>query len=450
MKNMKFKTRLIACFAIVIILTGLVAFAGINTLTTVRKENVSNSYVQNAEMFMCALVFVAIVITLIMATSLLKDVQRNMKMLSTAATDIAAGRVDVELQKFREDEFGELVDDFQKIVDTIKYQAEVAGHLSEGDLTVDVKVKGDQDVLGNAFESIFKENNQMLSGIRDSSIQLSMGAEQVSDASQALAQGSTQQASAIEEVTASITEIAERTKRNAEEANQANESVHSMKNEAMQSDSHMKDMIGAMTEINESSENISKIIKVIDDIAFQTNILALNAAVEAARAGVHGKGFAVVAEEVRNLAGKSASAASETAEMIEDSIKRVEHGSKLAEGTAASLNEILGEVDNIVSLINSIAVASNDQATAVSQIDQAISQVSQVVQTNSATSEECAAASEQLSNQAMSLRTMIGQYKLKTSASDAANAVMQQDMGRSDKSEENERIISLDGDFGKY
>ncbi len=447
MKNMKLKTRLIGCFAIVIFLTGLVAFAGINTLTTVRKKNVSNTYVQNAEMFMCGLVFVAIVITLFMATSLLKDIQRNMKMLSTAAMEIADGRVDVELQKFRDDEFGELVDDFKKIVDTIKYQAEVAGHLSQGDLDLDVKVKGDQDVLGNAFDSIIRENNQMLSGIRDSSIQLTMGAEQVSDASQALAQGSTEQASAIEEVTASITEIAERTKRNAEEANQANESVHSMKNEAMQSDGHMKDMIGAMTEINESSENISKIIKVIDDIAFQTNILALNAAVEAARAGVHGKGFAVVAEEVRNLAGKSASAASETAEMIEDSIKKVEHGSKLAEGTAASLTEILGEVDHIVSLINSIAVASNDQATAVSQIDQAISQVSQVVQTNSATSEECAAASEQLSNQAMSLRTMIGQYKLKGGDSNIAPL---QDSAMGDKSDENERIISLDGEFGKY
>lgn len=447
MKNMKFRTRLISCFAVVIFLTGFVAFSGITTLTTVRKNNMPESYVRNAELFMCGLVFVAIVITLFMAASLLKDFQSNIKMLSKAAMEIAEGRVDVEIHKNRNDEFGAFVDDFQKVVDTIKYQAEIAGHISKGDLDIDVKSKGDQDVLGNALDSIVRENNQMLSGIRDSSIQLTMGAEQVSDASQALAQGSTEQASAIEEVTASITEIAERTKRNAEEANQANESVHSMKNEAMQSDGHMKDMIGAMTEINESSENISKIIKVIDDIAFQTNILALNAAVEAARAGVHGKGFAVVAEEVRNLAGKSASAASETAEMIEDSIKKVEHGSKLAEGTAASLTEILGEVDNIVTLINSIAVASNDQATAVSQIDQAISQVSQVVQTNSATSEECAAASEQLSNQAMSLRTMIGQYKLKGGDSNIAPL---QDSSMGDKSEENERIISLDGEFGKY
>lgn len=449
MKNMKLKTRLIGCFVIIIILTALVALTGVTSLKSVRTKQVSNTYVQNAELFMGAIVVIAIVITIIMAVSILKDIQRNMKMLSTAAMEIAEGKVDVKLEKIRDDEFGELVDDFKQIIETIKYQAEVAGQLTVGNLDIDVKVKGDHDILGNAFDSIVRENNQMLSGIRDSSIQLSMGAEQVSDASQALAQGSTEQASAIEEVTASITEIAERTKRNAEQANQANDSVHTMKTEAMQSDSHMKEMIGAMTEINESSENISKIIKVIDDIAFQTNILALNAAVEAARAGVHGKGFAVVAEEVRNLAGKSASAASETAEMIEDSIKRVEHGSKLAEGTASSLNEIIGEVDNIVSLINNIAVASNDQATAVSQIDQAISQVSQVVQTNSATSEECAAASEQLSNQAMSLRTMIGQYKLKGS-NNGVNSAPLQETGMDSKSDENERIISLDGEFGKY
>ena len=154
MKNMKFKTRLISCFAIVIFLTGLVAFAGINTLTTVRKKNVSESYVQSAEIFMCGLVAVAIILTLIMAASLLKDVQRTMKMLSVAAMDIAEGQVDVQLEKFRDDEFGELVDDFKKIIDTIKYQAEIANHLSQGNLDVDVKVKGSQDFLGNAFDMI--------------------------------------------------------------------------------------------------------------------------------------------------------------------------------------------------------------------------------------------------------------------------------------------------------
>lgn len=291
----------------------------------------------------------------------------------------------------------------------------VANKIADGDLNVelDIDSKDEVGVLGKAFRRMSENFNEVMTNINVASEQVASGSKQVSDSSMALSQGATEQASSIEQLTASIEEISSQTNNNAKNASQANDLAEVAKRDAVLGNDRMGEMLKAMKEINESSSNISKIIKVIDEIAFQTNILALNAAVEAARAGQHGKGFAVVAEEVRNLAARSANAAKETTVMIEGSIKKVEDGTKIANETAEALNKIVDGVSKAATLVNDIAVASNEQASGITQVTMGIAQVSDVVQTNSATSEESAAASEELSSQAELLSELVRRFKLK-------------------------------------
>ncbi|MCR5481272.1 MAG: HAMP domain-containing protein [Clostridia bacterium] len=291
----------------------------------------------------------------------------------------------------------------------------VLGRIAAGDLTVtiaDKYFKGDFTEIKEALDEILSNLTDMIRNLNEASDQVATGSKQLSEASQTLADGATRQASAVHQLSSSITSIAEKTKQNAIDASSASSLTQQVKAGAEIGNMQMQDMLQSMEEINESSVNISSIIKVIQDIAFQTNILALNAAVEAVRAGEHGKGFSVVAEEVRSLAARSADAAKDTTELIEGSIKKVGAGMDIARETAHALAEILKGVENATELIAGIASASNEQASSVHEINKGIDDVAHVIQRISSTAEESASSSEELYGQADSLRKMVSEFKV--------------------------------------
>jgi len=330
-----------------------------------------------------------------------------------------------------------LNDTIETILSYVSEISSVLTQMAGGDLDLSITAdyRGNFIEIKNSLNNIIETMSQVMGEIGEAADQVASGSMQVSDGSQALSQGSTEQASSIEELTASIAEIASQTRQNAVNANQASELAKEARNNAEKGNHQMQGMLNSMVEINASSANISKIIKVIDDIAFQTNILALNAAVEAARAGQHGKGFAVVAEEVRNLAARSADAAKETTGLIEGSIDKVQNGTKIANETAEALTEIVSGVEKAAAIVENIATASNEQASGIAQINKGVEQVSMVVQNNSATAEQSAAASEELSSQAELLKQMVGQFKIKKGAKSAFGTMRLLDHTSSDKSE---------------
>ena len=366
------------------------------------------------------LMVVFLAISSYMAYRLARQIGEPVKDCAQRLRLLAEGDLDTPVHEIHTgDETQILADSARTLVQgfrlMIQDMDEMLAEMSRGNLTADSKceeayVGGYRGLLDSA-RKLSAQLSDTLRQINQSADQVSAGAEQVSAGAQALSQGATEQASAIEELAATINDISGKIIATADRAGDVHSQSSETGREVEQCNEQMLELVNAVRDIGESSSQIGKIIKTIEDIAFQTNILALNAAVEAVRAGTAGKGFAVVADEVRNLASKSAEASKSTSVLIEGSARSVEKGMKIADETAASLQKAVISTENTVKAVDKITEATAEQSQAVSQVTQGMDQISSVVQTNSATAEESAAASEELSGQAVILKELVGQFK---------------------------------------
>ncbi len=355
-------------------------------------------------------VLVAIVIAVIFFIT--RILTRPLQQSVHVAKKIAHGDLTETIDYRSRDEVGELADAVNAMVAVLKGKAEEASQIAQGNLQVKIAIASDQDVMGKAFQTMVDNLNEILGEVSRATEQIDSGSAEVSKTAQQLSEQATQSAASLEEISSSMNVIGDQTKQSADNATQANQLANSAQDAARVGHERMESMVGAMADINEAGQNISKIIKVIDEIAFQTNLLALNAAVEAARAGQHGKGFAVVAEEVRNLAARSAKAAEETAQLIEGTVEKTNVGAEIAQKTSESLDEIVGSIVKVTDLVAEIAAASSEQAQGISQINEGLNQIDQAVQQSTATAEESAASAEELSNQSVHLKHLLSRFNL--------------------------------------
>ena len=332
---------------------------------------------------------------------------------------VASGSLNVSVEHTSDDETGRLADSINRTINSLNgYMSEISRlckQLADGDFNIQGQIEFNGD-----FVSIIEALNSLAYGLSDTMQQIDIsaahvnhGAVQISNGATSLASGTTEQASSIQELAGIIGVLKDKVDTNAKNAEEANQKANQAGDKMSLSNKHMKEMVVAMNRISDKSNEISNIIKTIEDIAFQTNILALNAAVEAARAGAAGKGFAVVADEVRNLASKSAEAATNTTGLIEQTIQAVKSGSHIVEETAEALNSSVDVTNQTIKLINDIWAASAEQAAMIEQVNTGVDQISSVVQTNSATAEQSAASSEELNSQATALQDLTSKFVLK-------------------------------------
>lgn len=382
----------------------------------------SASLYRSAILTMAAVVIAIILVGVFFSFVIIRLIKTPISEIENAAIKMAEGDLNVTISYTSKDELGVLAAQVGRLIHKLQViiedENQFLAKMAEGDFTVDSTCAeaytGGFYPLLVSFRGIADKLNDTMLQISQSSAQVAGGADQVSNGAQALAQGATEQASSVQELAATIDEISNKVNQNADNARQASKAAGCVSVKMDVSKEKMQQMTHAMGDISSCSSEIGKIMKIIEDIAFQTNILALNAAVEAARAGTAGKGFAVVADEVRNLANKSTEASENISALIENSLKAVENGTQIADDTAQSLIQAVNDVNEMTGIIEQISEASSDQADSIAQIMVGIDQISNVVQTNSATAEESAAASEELSSQSQLMKSLVGRFKLKS------------------------------------
>ncbi len=358
----------------------------------------------SALLLICLLAILGITIALFTTRAVINPVRNAMNML----IGLEQGNLTTRIETKRTDEVGILAQSLNRFADNLQGEIlEAFKRLAKGDFSFEAK-----GLISKPLKQASEGLTNTIRLVTDSSEQITAGAIQVAETSSSLANGATQQAAALEEISASMVQMNEQTSNNAANATAANKLSIEARDAAQKGNNQMQSMVQAMDEIKTSSHDISKIIKVIDEIAFQTNLLALNAAVEAARAGQHGKGFAVVAEEVRNLAARSSKAAQETTALIQGSVEKTNNGAEIAQSTATSLAEIVADVTKVSDLVAEIAAASQEQSQGISQVNEGLVQLNDVNQRATSTSEECAAIAEQLSGQTNELMAMMSSFTL--------------------------------------